>query len=75
MANAKMELGFEDEDVYLVIGGSGTVQVSIDGKHTQTITVGGAPKLYTLFPATKLTTGDLELTATPGVQACDFTFG
>ena len=74
-ANAKMELGFEDDDVYLVIGGSGTVDVSIDGTHTQTIAVGGVPKLYTLFHAAKLTTGFLEFTATPGIQAYDFTFG
>jgi hypothetical protein len=39
------------------MGGSGTVDVSIDGKHTQTIAVGGVPKLYTLFHATRLTTG------------------
>lgn len=70
-----MELGFEDEDIYLVLGGSGTVNVSIDGTHTQTIAVGGVPKLYTLFHAAKLTTGSLEFTASPGIQAYDFTFG
>jgi cytochrome c biogenesis protein CcdA/thiol-disulfide isomerase/thioredoxin len=74
-ANAKMELSFEDQNVYLVMGGSGTLDVSINGKHTQTIKVAGVPKLYTLFHASKLTEGTLEFTASPGIQAYDFTFG
>ena len=44
--------------------------------HTRTtITVGGAPKLYTLFHAAQVTTGNLEFIASPGIQAYDFTFG
>jgi thiol-disulfide isomerase/thioredoxin len=74
-ANAKMELGFLAKDVYLVMGGSGTVDVSINGKPTQTIDVSGVPKLYTLFSASSSMTGTLEFTASPGVQAYDFTFG
>jgi hypothetical protein len=73
--DARMKLGFEAEDVYLVIGGSGSLDVSIDGKHTQTIKVGVVPKLYTLFDAATLTKGTLEFTASPGIQAYDFTFG
>jgi hypothetical protein len=74
-ANARMELSFLADDVYLVIGGSGTIDVSIDGRHTQTIAVGGVPKLYTLFHAGSSTTGTLEFSASPGIQAYDFTFG
>jgi hypothetical protein len=60
--------------VYLVQGGHGTVAVSIDGRHTQTIAVGTVPRLYTLYrgPAK---TGTLLLHASSGVQAYDFTFG
>jgi cytochrome c biogenesis protein CcdA/thiol-disulfide isomerase/thioredoxin len=74
-ANAKMELRFLADDIYLVMGGSGTVDVSINGAHTQTITVRGVPKLYTLFHANSSSTGTLEFSASPGVQAYDFTFG
>ena len=74
-ADAKMELSFLADDVYLVLGGSGTVNVSTDGGHTQTIAVGGVPKLYTLFHASSSTAGTLEFSASPGVQAYDFTFG
>ena len=74
-ADARMELSFLADDVYLVIGGSGTVDVSIDGRHTQTIAVSGVPKLYTLFRAGSSTTGTLEFDASPGIEAYDFTFG
>jgi cytochrome c biogenesis protein CcdA/thiol-disulfide isomerase/thioredoxin len=73
--NARMELAFLADDIYLVIGGSGTVDVSIDGKHTRTVNVGGVPKLYSLFHAAASTTGTLEFSASPGIQAYDFTFG
>jgi thiol-disulfide isomerase/thioredoxin len=73
--NAKMELGFLAKDVYLVLGGSGSVDVSINGTPTKTIAVEGVPRLYTLFSAASSKTGTLEFTASPGVQAYDFTFG
>jgi thiol-disulfide isomerase/thioredoxin len=45
------------------------------GHHTQTIDVGGTPRLYTLYQADSATTGTLLLHASPGVEAYDFTFG
>jgi cytochrome c biogenesis protein CcdA/thiol-disulfide isomerase/thioredoxin len=72
---AELELGFLAQDVYLVLGGNGTLDVSVNGHHTQIIDVGGIPRLYTLFQAGSATTGTLLLHASPGVQAYDFTFG
>jgi hypothetical protein len=72
---AELELRFLARDVYLVLGGSGTVTVSIDGHQTQTVHVGGAPRLYTLYRAPSTSTGTLLLDASPGVAAYDFTFG
>jgi cytochrome c biogenesis protein CcdA/thiol-disulfide isomerase/thioredoxin len=72
---AELELGFLAQDVYLVLGGTGTLDVSYDGHHTQTIDVGGTPRLYTLYQAGSTKTGTLLLHASPGVQAYDFTFG
>jgi cytochrome c biogenesis protein CcdA/thiol-disulfide isomerase/thioredoxin len=74
-SGAEMELGFLAQDVYLVIGGQGTVQVAIDGKHTQTIAVGGVPKLYILYHGGSTTNGTLTLHVSAGVQAYDYTFG
>jgi cytochrome c biogenesis protein CcdA/thiol-disulfide isomerase/thioredoxin len=72
---AQLELHFLAQDVYLVLGGTGTLDVSVGGRHTQTIHVGGTPRLYTLYQAGSATAGTLQLHASPGVQAYDFTFG
>ena len=73
--NATLDLHFTADDVYLVMGGTGTVDVSFNGRHLTTLSVGGIPKLYTLFSGGALTDGQLTLSFTPGVQAYDFTFG
>jgi cytochrome c biogenesis protein CcdA/thiol-disulfide isomerase/thioredoxin len=72
---AELELGFLAQDVYLVLSGTGTLDVSIDGHHTQTIDVRGVPRLYTLYQAGSATSGTLQLHASPGIEAYDFTFG
>jgi cytochrome c biogenesis protein CcdA/thiol-disulfide isomerase/thioredoxin len=73
---AKLELSFQDQDVYLVMGGAGTVTVSNgNGLAPTTIHVKGVPKLYTLFHSKSTAAGTLKMTFTPGVQAYDFTFG
>ncbi|MFL5952817.1 MAG: cytochrome c biogenesis protein DipZ [Gaiellaceae bacterium] len=73
--DARLRLDFRAKDVYLVLGGHGTVQVSVEGKHTKTIHV-DAERLYTVRSSTKLATDALlELSFTPGVQAYSFTFG
>jgi cytochrome c biogenesis protein CcdA/thiol-disulfide isomerase/thioredoxin len=74
-ANAALSLHFTADNVYLVLGGSGTVDVSYNGRHLSTIKVSGIPTLYTLFSGQALQTGQLGLQVTPGVQAYDFTFG
>jgi thiol-disulfide isomerase/thioredoxin len=72
--NAQLALRFQAKDVYLVIGGTGTVGVRVNGKLTRTLTIGGVPKLYTLVsgPGQQAL---LNLAMSPGVQAYDFTFG
>jgi cytochrome c biogenesis protein CcdA/thiol-disulfide isomerase/thioredoxin len=71
---AQIELAFQADDVYLVLGGSGTLDVSVNGRHTKTVTVDGTPRLYTLVHG-PYQTATLTLRATPGIQAYDFTFG
>ncbi len=73
--DATMALHFTADDVYLVMGGTGTVDVSFNGRHLTTIDVHGIPTLYTLFSGGALQTGQLTLTFSPGVEAYDFTFG
>jgi thiol-disulfide isomerase/thioredoxin len=72
---AGLELRFMARKVYLVLGGSGTVEESINGRHTATIKVSGVPRLYALHESAATSTGTLLLRPSPGVQAYDFTFG
>jgi hypothetical protein len=74
-ANATISLHFEANDVYLVMGGTGTVDVSFNGRPLKTVSVSGVPRLYTLFSGSALQTGQLDLHFSAGVQAYDFTFG
>ncbi len=74
-SDAQITLHFVANDVYLVMGGTGTIDVSFNGRHLSTLNVSGVPRLYTLFSGNALQTGELELSFSPGVQAYDFTFG
>jgi cytochrome c biogenesis protein CcdA/thiol-disulfide isomerase/thioredoxin len=73
--DASIELNFTADDVYLVMGGQGTVDVSLDNRPLGAVQVRGVPGLYTLFSGQGLESGLLTLAFTPGVQAYDFTFG
>jgi hypothetical protein len=74
-ARAEITFNFTANDVYLVMGGPGTVEVSLDGHHLSRIDVSEVPRLYTLFSGESLVTGELAIDFAPGVQAYDFTFG
>lgn len=73
--DAKLEIGIQAQDVYLVLGGTGTVAVTLGNGPPKTVAVNGVPGLYTLLRASAVTSGVLNLSFTPGVQAYDFTFG
>jgi cytochrome c biogenesis protein CcdA/thiol-disulfide isomerase/thioredoxin len=72
---AQLQLSYQARDVYLVLGGTGTVTVQMDGKTTKTIDVSGVPKLYTLVDNGPYQRSTLTLAFTPSVEAYDFTFG
>jgi hypothetical protein len=74
-SDAQIYLHFVASDVYLVMGGTGTVDVSFNGRHLSTVKVNGVPRLYTLLSGNALQTGQLDLRVSPGVEAYDFTFG
>ena len=72
---ATLDLHFQADDVYLVLGGTGTIAVSVDGVRTRTVTVSGVPRLYQLVGPGAFQRGTLSLAVPPGIQAYDFTFG
>jgi cytochrome c biogenesis protein CcdA/thiol-disulfide isomerase/thioredoxin len=72
---ARLRLRFDARHVYLVLGGTGRVKVLLNGRPRGTVTVRGAPRLYTLLDFPRLTGGLLELRFSPGVTGWAFTFG
>ncbi|HVA09636.1 MAG TPA: hypothetical protein VNG12_23160, partial [Acidimicrobiales bacterium] len=72
--DARIELAFSADHVYLVLGGTGTVKATV-GNHSKTIDVAGVPRLYTLVSSPDVESATLVLSVSPGVDAYDFTFG
>jgi cytochrome c biogenesis protein CcdA/thiol-disulfide isomerase/thioredoxin len=72
--NATLRLHFHAKNVYVVLGGRGTVQALIDGSPTRTLHV-DAQRLYTVRASNQTADATLELRFTPGIQAYSFTFG
>lgn len=73
-AGARLRLHFLAEDVYVVLGGRGTVHELVDGRPTGTLRV-DAYRLYTVRASSRRIAAVLELRFSPGVQAYSFTFG
>jgi thiol-disulfide isomerase/thioredoxin len=73
-ADARLRLAFRAQDVFLVLGGRGPVEVRLDGRRLRTVAVDGH-RLYTLLRGGRSRTGLLELRFAPGLEAYAFTFG
>jgi cytochrome c biogenesis protein CcdA/thiol-disulfide isomerase/thioredoxin len=73
--DARLRLQFLARQVNLVLGGRGRVEVLLNGRLQNTISVRGEPRLYSLLELPELREGMLELRFTPGLSAYAFTFG
>ncbi len=71
---ASLRLRYSAHTVFLVLGGEGTIDVTVDGSKARTIAVHGSPTLYTLDKQARQD-AVLTLNASPGVAAYAFTFG
>jgi cytochrome c biogenesis protein CcdA/thiol-disulfide isomerase/thioredoxin len=71
---AQLQLRYTANTVFLVLGGEGSIDVTIDGLAARTIDVHGSPTLYTLDTAARHD-ALLTVNASPGVSAYAFTFG
>lgn len=73
---ARTRLVTTANDVFHVLGGNGTVTVSVDGSQPRTIRVSGPPNLYELAtadgPGTERT---VTLTYSEGIEAYSFSYG
>jgi cytochrome c biogenesis protein CcdA/thiol-disulfide isomerase/thioredoxin len=71
---ATLRFHIHARNVYLVLGGKGTVAVRLNGRQTRIVHVSG-DRLYTLVAAQTLDDALLELRFTPGLNCYAFTFG
>ncbi len=71
---AFLRLHFHAKNVYVVLGGRGTVRALVDGKPLTTLRV-DAYKLYTVRASNTVADATLELRFSPGVRGYSFTFG
>ena len=72
--NARLRFHFYARDVYVVLGGLGTVRVFVAGRPLKTLDV-TAYKLYTAVSSSEVRDAVLELRFSPGVRGYSFTFG
>ena len=71
---SSIELNYHAKNVYLVVGGTGTLTVARDGKITA-IPIGGSPTLHQIVADDAAQPGHLEVRLTRGLQAFSFTYG
>lgn len=79
-ADARLRLTFTARDVYVVLGGEGTVTATVrdeDGRVVErtTVDVSGAPTLYPLLDGDDVVTGTVDVEVGQGLAAYSFTFG
>ncbi|HEX3812229.1 MAG TPA: cytochrome c biogenesis protein CcdA [Mycobacteriales bacterium] len=72
--NSGIRLKYLADDVYLDVGGAGTVTATVDGK-TTSYKISGAPNIYTLVHTKNQERDTVTVTLSPGLQAYSFTFG
>jgi thiol-disulfide isomerase/thioredoxin len=73
--NAGITLAFHASEVYLDVGGTGTLTVSGGGGPSKVIRVSGAPDIYTVATEQPARDGTLTIRLSPGLAAYSFTFG
>ncbi|MDT5387656.1 MAG: hypothetical protein QOE04_1297 [Mycobacterium sp.] len=72
--DAAITLNFHARDVYMVVGGTGTVTVTRAGK-TATVPVSGPPNMRQVVAGDDDGAGSLEVRLSKGLQAFSFTYG
>jgi cytochrome c biogenesis protein CcdA/thiol-disulfide isomerase/thioredoxin len=72
--DSRIQLNYHAKNVYLVVGGSGTLTVTRDGQAT-TLPISGAPQAHQVVADDRVADGTLEIRSSPGLQFYSFTYG
>ena len=72
--NSAIKLNYHAKDVYIVVGGTGTVTVVRDGKPA-TLPISGPPTAHQIVAGDQAAPGTLEVRPSKGLQVFSFTYG
>lgn len=72
---ASVRLNYRATEVRMVLAGSGTIVVRDKDGNERSIAVDATPRSYALVDGSALSSGQLTVEVSPGVQAYSFTFG
>jgi cytochrome c biogenesis protein CcdA/thiol-disulfide isomerase/thioredoxin len=72
--NSSIELNYHARNVYIVVGGSGTVTVLRDGT-TTTLPIDGPPTSHQVVAGNDVGRGTLQVRPSKGLQVYSFTYG
>jgi cytochrome c biogenesis protein CcdA/thiol-disulfide isomerase/thioredoxin len=72
--DSRIKLNYHAKNVYIVVGGTGILTVTRDGKST-TLPVGGPPTSHQVVAGDRVAPGTLEVRPSPGLQIYSFTYG
>ncbi len=71
---SSVKLNYHAKDVYLVVGGTGTLTVTRDGR-SSTVAIGGPPTSHQIVSGDRVASGALEVHPSQGLQLYSFTYG
>ena len=69
-----IKLNYHAEDVYIVVGGTGSLSVTRDGK-TTTVPVSGPPTSHQIVATDEVARDSLDVRVSKGLQVFSFTYG
>src|SRR5262249_29488304 len=72
--NSAVKLNYHAKNVYIVVGGSGTVTVIRDGKPTA-LPISGPPTSHQIVAGDQVASVTLEVRRSKGLQVFAFTYG
>lgn len=72
--DSRIALKYNAKNVYIVVGGEGSVTVTSNGK-TTTVPITGVPTSHQLVSRSEVGRGELEVRLSKGLQAFSFTYG
>ena len=71
---SSIELNYHAKNVYIVVGGTGSLTVTRDGK-TTTVPISGPPTSHQIATGNDMARGLLDVRSSKGLQVFSFTFG